>query len=100
MNWGLLFSFLITFFIELLVYFLIIKDKIIKIIGYCFLINLFTWPLANLFYGLFGYFYLIEFFVILIEFFLLLFLFDIKWERALTISLVANIITATLGFLI
>ena len=34
----------------LIIYFIFIKEKKPKIIIYCFLINLFTWPLANLFY--------------------------------------------------
>jgi len=94
----LFFVFLLTFLIELIVYFIFIRERKLKIVYYCFLINLFTWPLANIFYVIFQQFYLIEFFVILIEGFLILLLFKLKWEKAIIISLISNMITAGLSF--
>lgn len=95
---SLLLNLLITFIIELIVYFIFIRDKKLKIIYYCFLINLFTWPLANILYGFFQHFYLIEILVVLIEWILIFLLFKINWRKGLLISFLANVITAGLSF--
>jgi len=93
--------FLLTFFVELIVYFIFLKEKKEQIILYCFLINLFTWPLAILLYHFKPeLFYFIEFFVFLIESILIMLLFKINWKKALLISFIANFITAFIGLLI
>ncbi|MDO8517325.1 MAG: hypothetical protein Q7S33_04320 [Nanoarchaeota archaeon] len=92
--------FLSTFFIELIVYFTLIKKEVKEnIILYCFLINAFTWPLANLFYGFFNLFWIIELGVFLVEFVLIKSLFRIEWKKALLISFIANLITTFIGYL-
>ena len=96
----LLIEFLLTFILEAIVYLIFLKDKKIKIILYCFLINTFTWPLANLFYSLFGMFYLIEFLVLVVEGFLIFGLFNLSYKKAFLISFISNLITAYIGFFI
>jgi hypothetical protein len=94
-------GFLITFLIELIIYFIAFKnEKNMKIVFYCFLINSFTWPLANFFYSLFGFFYIIELGIILIEILLIILLFKTNWKKALLVSLIANITTASIGLLV
>ncbi len=95
-----LINFLLTFIIELIIYFIFIRDKKLNIVLYCLLINLFTWPLANLIYGFWANFWLIELCVFLIEFILIKILFNISWKRAITISLIANLISASLSQII
>lgn len=92
-------GFLFTFLVELLVYFILIKKKK-DIFLYCFLINLFTWPLANFFYGVFGMFYLIEFFVFTVEGILVYFLFNLDFRKSFLISFVANFISALGSFVL
>jgi len=94
----LLINFLLTFILETIVYLIFIRDKKIKIILYCFLINAFTWPLANFFYSFLGMFYLIEFLVFVIEGFLVFELFNLSYKKAFLISFLSNLITAYIGF--
>jgi len=91
---------LLTILFELLIYFLFFrkKFKFKEIALYVFLINLFTWPLANLFYPLMGFF--VEIFVFIFEAILIFFLFEEKWHKSILISFIANFLTFILGFIL
>jgi len=92
-----------TIIIEFIVYVIAMRQNIWKVLWYCFLINLFTVSLANLFYGILYtetnvfLFLIIEGFVFLVEFVLIMFLFRNKWWKALAISFVANLASMILG---
>ncbi len=95
---NLILLFLLTFAVELIIYFIFLKNWK-EIILYCFLINLFTWPLANLSYGFFGMFWIIEFVVFLVEAVLIKLLFKIGWKKAFIVSFIANLLTAGIGLI-
>lgn len=97
---NILYELVLTFLIELGIYFIFIKDKKVKIVLYCLLVNSITWPLANLLYESVNSFLLIEFLVFACESALIFYLFEIKLKKAILISLVANLITASIGFFI
>jgi hypothetical protein len=89
----------LTIIIEYIIYAIAIRKNFGWLFIYALLINLFTWPLANLIYDWTGMFWLIEFFVFLIEFVLIMLLVRLKWWKALLISLIANLITALISFI-
>jgi len=95
----LIWYFILTFISDLIIISIILKKfKLINAV-YIILINLFTWPLANLFYGE-GLNYLItETLVVITESLLILLMFKIKYLKSLIISLVGNTISASLIFL-
>ncbi len=95
-----LFSFLITFLLELIIIYTITKYDFKKLFLYILLINLFTWPLANLAYYFGGNFYLIELNVILAEAILIMLLLRKRYLFSLGLSFVANLVTALLSFLV
>lgn len=95
-----LFAFFLTFIFEFIIYLFFIKEKKKEIFCYCFLINLFTWPLANLFFDFIKLFLVVELSVFIVEFILIKYLFNINWKRAVIISLIANLVTALLSFLV
>jgi hypothetical protein len=92
-------GFVLTFVIEFIVIWLFLRkqSKFWGIVLFTFLINLFTWPLAQLFYGERFNFYIIELFVIIIESILIMLLFKLRYWKSFSISIVANIISALLG---
>jgi hypothetical protein len=94
-----LWSLPITIGIEFLIYMGLIKQRKLKLLLYCSLINLFTWPLANLFVETISSF-LIGSLVFVCETILIFYLFDIKLKKSLLISLVANLITFIVGSII
>lgn len=100
MIYQLLFYFLLTAIIEFVIVFLIIRKNFLKILFYVLLINLFTWPLANLFFGLEFNFFIIELGVIFTESILIMLLFQIRYKKAILISLFVNIITALISFIL
>ena len=92
---------ILTLFIEFLVIWLFIRKEPLKLLFYSFLINSITLPLATFTYiYLYPSFLLTETAVFLAETVLLKLLLEIDYPRALSIALVANIITALLGFFI
>ncbi len=95
-----LLSFFLTFVLEFVIILLLTKDSWKELFLYVFLINLFTWPLANLAYHLGGNFYLIELNVILIEGLLLSLLLRKNYTFSLGLAFIANLVTALLSFLI
>jgi hypothetical protein len=95
-----LFYLSITIFIEFIIYAIVIRKNIPSLFIYCLLINLVTWPLANLFYSFFGVFLIIELCVFAVESILIKYIVDISWKKAAIISLIANLITAIVGLII
>jgi hypothetical protein len=99
--YSLIIPWILTLFIEFLVIWLFIRKEPLKLLFYSFLINSITLPLATFSYlYLYPSFLLTETVVFLVETALLKLLLEIGYSRALSISLVANIITALLGFYI
>lgn len=95
-----LFYLLVTIAIEFTVYFITIKKEVLSLFAFCLLINLVTWPWANMLYGIWMLFWIIEIGVFVLESILIKYLFEINWKKAIFISLVANTISATIGFFI
>ncbi len=91
---------LLTILMEIVVYLIFFRKNFKKVLLYCILINAFTWPLAMLFYGLTNFFILTEILVFLTEIYLIKILFGIKLEKAFVLSLIANLITATITFVV
>ena len=100
--------FIVTLLTEFAVICLFMKKFNLKLFAYVFLINLFTWPLTTLFiqtiwtnfraFGLLIFAPLIvEACAILAEGGFLKFLLEMKYSRALIISLVANITSIIMG---
>jgi hypothetical protein len=94
------FYLIITILVEFIVYIIAIRKKAISLLEYCILINLVTWPLANIFYSSFGMFWIIEISVFIIESILIKYLLNINWRKAIIISFIANLITALIGLII
>lgn len=92
-----LLSFIITFLLEFIIYLIWFRKRPGKIILYALLINLFTWPLAQMIFGLIGNFIIIEICVFIVEAVLLKYLFEMKWGKAILLSLIANLLTAIVG---
>lgn len=92
--------FILTFISELAIVWLFLrkKNKLLEIVLFILLINLFTWPLAQLFYGEGVNFFVVEIFVMLTESILIMLLFKIRYWKSLFISFVANLVSALLGF--
>jgi len=97
---NLLVQFLLTIILELIVVFLFLRKDYIKTVIYVFLINLFTWPIANLIYGMGLNYYAVEAGIVLVESVLFIVLFKMSSRKALLISLVANFVSAFAGRII
>jgi hypothetical protein len=98
-----LLAFILTFAIELLVIKFFAKKRWMKTLLYVFLINLFTWPIANMLYGFFPSIeaaIAIEAGVILVESVLISLLFEIGYRKSLFVSAVANVISALVGLFV
>lgn len=98
----LIISFVLTVIVEFFIFWLFFRKNLsaLKIFYLCFLINLFSWPLANLFYEVYGSYnnwLVIELCVFAVESFLLMLLFRARWWKAMLASFVANLITALMG---
>ncbi|MDP3065154.1 MAG: hypothetical protein Q8N08_00265 [Methanobacteriaceae archaeon] len=91
-------SLALTVVVEATLWWIILRDKPLKIVGYAVLINFLTLPLAQ-----FTYFYLLnnlfflEVVVVLVESLLIMLLFQIKYPKALYVSILANLASAVLG---
>jgi len=92
-----IYFFLIGFILEFVVVYLFLKKDFLKVLGFVLLINLFTWPIANLLYGFNWNVYLIEIGVVIVEGFLIMELFKIDSKKSLLISFVANLISFLIG---
>ena len=91
---------LLTIIIEFVIFWLIIKNKPTKLFFYSIIINLFTQPFGTYLYqNTLISFYLVELLIIIIESVLISLLFEIKYKKAILISVLANITTALISFL-
>jgi hypothetical protein len=92
---------ILTILIEFVVIWLIIRKDTSKLLAYSILINSITLPLATYSYiYIYHNFLLTELVVMIIESLLLMLLLNIKYSKALIISITANIITGLVGYLI
>jgi len=86
---------LVTISFEFLVYWLIFKKNPLKLFLCSVTINFITISIGT--YFLFNHlinFYFLEVIVVFVESFLILFLMKIDWKKALSISFLANLVTA------
>jgi len=98
-----LLALILTIIIEFIVYSIFIKKNYGKLFLYSVLINGFTNPLANListYTKIPTALLILEFFVIVVEVFFIKSLLEVKYWKAILISIVANIISWILGYLI
>ena len=87
----------LTILIEFFVFAIFIRKDYEKLFLYSVLINSFTNPLANLFSSYVNV-ALVEFFVVIIEIFLIKYLLEVKYWKAILISLVANLVSFIIGY--
>ena len=97
---NLIAAFILTFIIELAIVFAFLRKNYFETSFYILLINLFSWPLANLVYGFWNHLAVIEFGVFLVEGILILILFRLNWKKAFLISFVANFVSAFVSILL
>ena len=100
MIFTLIFAFLLTIILEFLIIYLILRKDWKKLLLYVLLINCFTWPLATISYYSGINYYLIEICVVLVESVLLTLLLRKKYLLCLSLSFLANLVTALVGFLL
>jgi len=90
-------SFILTFLIETAIICFFIKKINLETAGKIFLINFFTWPIANLVYGFYSNLWIIESGVILAESLLIMFLFKLSYKKSFIISFAANFASTIIG---
>ncbi len=93
-------SLVLTIIIEYVVVWFFVRKNPLRIFLYVVLINSVTQPLANYFYqNAFNNFWLIELMVVLAESVLIMWLLEIKYKKAIIISLSANFVTALVSLI-
>lgn len=90
---------ILTILIEFLIYLLFIRKNILNLFLFSVLINSFTNPIANFAYDYINFF-IIEAAAILVEIFLIKALLKISYKKAILISIIANVVSASLGFVL
>ncbi|MBL8015736.1 MAG: hypothetical protein JNK43_00575 [Ignavibacteria bacterium] len=100
----------ITIAVEFVVYVVFFRKDLLKLLLYCIAINLFTHPIAYYFYNQLSgpyhnsafniYFLIVELVVFLAETVLIMLLMKLNWKTSLLLSLIANLTTAMLSFVI
>ena len=96
-----LLAWLTTIIVEFVIIWFFIRKAPLKLLLYSLLINSFTLPIATYSYlNIINNIYFIELSVILAESLLIILLLKINYKKAFLISLVANFITALIGFLL
>ncbi len=96
-----LLAWLTTIIVEFVIIWFFIRKAPLKLLLYSLLINSFTLPIATYSYlNILNNIYFIELSVILAESLLIILLLKINYKKAFLISLVANFITALIGFLL
>jgi hypothetical protein len=96
-----LLAWLTTIVVEFVIIWLFVKKAPLKLLLYSLLINSLTLPIATYSYiNIINNIYFIELMVILVESILIMLLLKINFKKAFFISLVANFITALIGFLL
>lgn len=92
-------KFILTFLIEFIVILFFIRLNPKKLLLFSFVVNLITFPLANILYSVFIKLIFIELGVFVVEFILLKKMLKISYPAAIKISLVANLITMVIGLI-
>lgn len=92
-------SFVITIVLELPIIWLFTKKKICSLTGYIFIINLFTWPFANIAHDYLNL-YAVETLVVMTESVLFMLLLKLKYSKALFVSFIANLVSAVIGYVL
>jgi|GEM_PF-3080639 len=95
-----IFLLFVTFVVEAIIASLILWKLNREVWGVVFIVNLFTWPIANFLYGLDVNLFMIEAGVVVIEIILLVLLLRIRYWKAGLISLIANSLSALIGYLL
>ncbi|MCE7952888.1 MAG: hypothetical protein DYH01_04555 [Chlorobi bacterium CHB7] len=104
---------LITIASEYIVLMLFCRKRFVVFLWYIVLINLFTHPIANIFYNSLSNeltsningiellpFFVVEIFVVLVEWILIKILFEFSYSKSFIISLSCNTFSASFSFLI
>ena len=99
-NQFLILMFFLTFIIELFVVWAFVKGSFWRVVLWAFIINLITWPLANLAIAFGAGWTITEFFVFLAEGFLIMGLFKTNWKKAFLTSFAANLASALIGLIL
>lgn len=95
---NIILALLITITVEFLILYLIFKDSPLKLFSYSVLINSFTLPIATYIYlNVLNNLFMVEISVILVESVLIMLLLEIKYKKAIFISIIANSVTAIIG---
>jgi len=89
----------LTIILEFIIYAIAIRKNIGKLFLYSLLINSFTNPLANMLFKT-PWFFPLEILVFIVEIPLIKYLFEIKWWKAIIISLIANLVTVLLSMFV
>ena len=98
---SLIIPWILTILIEFIILWIFIRKDPEKLLFYSLIINSITLPLATFIYIYFFHnFLLMEITVFLVETFLLKIILELKYEKAVLISLIANFISALVGILI
>lgn len=92
-------KFIFTFLIEFIVILLFTRLNPTRLLLVAFVVNLITFPLANILYSLFVELIFIEIGVFIVESILLKKMLKISYPAAIRISLVTNLITMLIGFM-
>jgi hypothetical protein len=92
-----LIGFILTFVLEYLVILGFRRRQPLKLAGYVFLVNLFSWPLAQIATGFAINVWIIEICVVLVESVLLMLLLRMSYWKALLMAFVANLISFLAG---
>ncbi|PKL69006.1 MAG: hypothetical protein CVV28_02495 [Methanobacteriales archaeon HGW-Methanobacteriales-1] len=98
---SLIIPWILTILIEFIIIWIFIRKNPEKLLFYSLIINSITLPLATFIYIYFFHNFLsMEIAIILVETFLLKIILELKYEKAVLISLIANFISALVGILI
>lgn len=97
---NIILALLITIIVEFLILYLIFKDSPLMLFGYSVLINSFTLPIATYIYlNVLNNLFMVEISVILVESVLIMLLLEIKYKKAIFISIIVNSVTAVIGLI-
>lgn len=91
-------SLIITILVEFLIYRKWLGKETPNLLKYVLLINLFTFPIATIIFGIYLNYFAIEFFIFLIESILIWLLFGVKIWNAFCLSFIANLVTTLIGW--
>ena len=93
-------NFIFTFIIEYIIVLAFLRKQPLKTAGFVLLVNLFSWPIANFFYGFYNNLLIIEIGVVIVESFLLMYLFELNYRKSILIAFVSNLASFLAGYLL